>query len=320
MKILKLFCVAMIIATLLGCATTSGTSSTGKMTTSWIFDKDNLEQRNLSKNEIIYRDIPAGLPSGQNIKLFGRISWFNSLLETFDLHESLSLEEKQKLFDALFGFIPDQPTDEIYRAIALGKYLSDGSSLILYARMYRPSNSAPEGSKGILQFTGNFSAIRNNTTGILSFRPMNGLIIPNLNWFSNGIVFSDGILVKASYLYSNEAEEQIKKDAGNDINMLHVNLADMYIKDQIKENDESALAMLFQAFDNNESPDFIKVLAKLNSFLYYIYKDDIVLAEKELSEATELSKNIKDLDESFVRVINIESPVILELYKNNNLE
>jgi hypothetical protein len=85
-----------------------------KVSYSWVFDQDKLSERKLSKNEIVYRDNPAGLPNGADVDLFGRVSWFNSLLEIFSLQESMSFEDKESLFNALFGFIPDEPTDDFY--------------------------------------------------------------------------------------------------------------------------------------------------------------------------------------------------------------
>jgi len=307
-------CLMGLICLIIGCSTTSNTGS--NVSTSWIFGRNSLEESKLSKDEISYRDIPTGLPKGMQVNLFGKINWFNSLLETFDLHETLSFENKEKLFDALFGFIPAEPTNNFYRAVALGGYFSDGSPLILYAGVYNPSSNAPEGSKGILQFTGNFAVYRNTRTNSVEFRPMKGLIIPNANWYSNGVIFSDNSLVKASHLYSKNVEDAIIEEAEGDINVQYINLADRYIMDQISENDELALNMLNEAF-NNSTEDFMKAAAKLNAFLYYLYRGDIVKAEEALSIAAQLSKQAADIDPSFLRVINIEAPTMLKLYRNN---
>jgi hypothetical protein len=295
---------------------TTSSNNANKPSESWIFGTNSLEESKLLKNEIAYRDNPAGLPSGVEVDLFGKISWFNSLLETFDLHDALSFEEKEAFFGALFGIIPAEPTDDFFRAIGVGEYLSDKSPLILYARVYRPSDRAPAGSKGILQFTGNFAAIRNNQTGKVDFRPLKGMIIPNMNWFSNGIIFADGSFVKASYLFSQEDENKIKEEASDNIYLQYVNLADNYIKDEIKDNDDKALEILNEAFNYATDPT-IRIAAQLNTFLYYLYKQNIDGAENALTIAVQLSKELEDIDPSFKQVIDIEAPTMLKLYKNN---
>lgn len=297
------------------CSTTSSNNAS-KPATPWIFDNNNLEKANLTKNQIVYRDNPAGLPKGVKSDLFGRINWFNSLLEIFDLHETLKFEEKEMFFNALFGFIPEEPTDDIFRAIAIGEYFSDKSPLILYTTVYKPSSKAPGGSKGILDFSGNFTAVRNNQTGKITFRPLKGMIIPNMNWFSNGIIFEDGSVVKASYLFSKEYEEKTKNEASDNIYLQYVNLADIYIKDEIKNNDEKALQMLNDAYANAADTN-IKIAAKLNTFLFYLNKQDVKSAEEALAMAAQLAKKAENIDTSFMRVINIEAPTMLKIYKNN---
>jgi hypothetical protein len=297
---------------LVGCFTTPNINK--NTSTSWVLNNDSLEKAKLSKNEITYRDNPEGLPGGIEIDLFGKISWFNSLMEAFGLHESLTFEDKETLFNALFGFIPADPTSDYYRAIAIGEYLSDRSPLVLYARVYEPSDKAPIGSKGILQFTGNFAVIRNTQTGKIDFRPLKGIIIPNMNWSTAGIIFSDNI-IKASYLFSPDGENRTKEDAGDNIYLQYVNLADNYINDEIKDNDDKALEMLQDAY-NNATDLTIKIGAKLNTFLYYLYKNDVTNAENALTVAVQLSKEVIDLDPSFKRVIDIEAPTMLRIYKN----
>jgi len=299
-----------------GCSTTPSNNA-NKPETSWIFDDNNMEKANLAKNQIVYRDNPAGALHGVKTNLFGRISWFNSFLETFDLHEALTFEEKEMFFNALFGLIPEEPTDDIFRVIAIGEYFSDKSPLILYARVYKPSNRAPSGSKGILVFTGNFTGMKNNKTEKITFMPIKGMIIPNINWFSNGIIFEDCSVVKASCLFSQEYEEKTKKEAGDNIYLQYVNLADIYIKDEIKNNDEKALQMLNDAYANAADIN-IKTTAKLNTFLFYLCKQDVKKAEEALATATQLAKKAENnIDPSFMRAINIEAPTMLKLYKNN---
>jgi len=292
------------------------TTAKNEPETSWIFGNNSLEKTRLSKNEIVYRDNPVGLPAEAETDLFGKINWFNSLLETFNLHETLSFEQKEVLFNALFGFIPAGPTDDFYRAIAIGEYFSDKSPLILYARVYRPSARAPSGSIGILDFTANFAVYRNNRTGINDFRPMNGLIVPNMNWFSNGVIFADGSIIKASDLFSQENENKVIEEAGGNIYLQYVNLADSYIKDEIETNDNRALEMLNEAFIHADDLT-VRIASKLNTFLYYLYKQNVNNAEEALLMAVDLSRGLRNIDPSLNRVINIEAPMILRIYKNN---
>jgi hypothetical protein len=303
------------------CFTTQSTNNiwpsnrTNNAPTSWIVGNDGLENLNLSKNEITYKDNPSGIPSGAEVNLFGKISWFNSMLEILNLQETLSFAEKESFFNALFGYIPAAPTSDFYRAVAVGGFFSDNSPLILYAKVLKPSANAPSGSKEILQFTGNFMAFRDNKTGKIEFNHSRG-IIPGMNWLSNGVLFFNGLLVKASYLYSKEDENETIKEAGDDINWQYVNLADSYIKDEIEENDGKALEMLNKAYENSTDP-MIKIVAKLNTFLYYLSKNDVAKAEESLKLADSLVKKSKDLDPSFLRVVEIEAQTMLKLYKNN---
>jgi hypothetical protein len=309
-------CIALFSAVLFSSCLTNLLNNTQKPSRSWISGPNSLENSKLSKNEIMYMDNPVGLPAEGEADLFGKISWFNSLLETFDLHEVLSFEEKEAFFNALFGFIPAEPTDDFFRVIGVGEYLSNKTPLILYARVYRPSDKAPVGSKGILQFTGNFAVIRNNQTGQVDLRPLNGIIIPNMSWISNGVIFDDGSIVKASYLFSQEDENRIKEDPGDDVYLQYVNLADIYIKDEIKDNDDRILEILNEAF-NNSAEAAVRITAKLNTFLYYLYKQDVDSAEDALTTAAQLSKEMKNTIPSLKRVIDIEAPTMLKLYKDN---
>jgi hypothetical protein len=282
-----------------------------------VFDQNKLSERKLSKNEIVYRDNPAGLPNGADTELFGRVSWFNSLLEIFSLQESMSFEDKESFFNALFGFIPDEPTDDFYRAVAIGGYFKNGKeSLILYARVYKPTDRTPDGSKGILDFTGNFIVTQTVKTGKINFIPSNNVIIHGANWFSNGIIFSDNSIVKASFLYSQENEDEIKKESGDDIYMQYVNLADIYIKDELKDNDDKILGMLNDAYNNSVDLS-VRLAAKLNTFLYYLYINDIAGAEEALTTAAQLADSAESINPDFRRVIDIEAPTMLKIYKNN---
>ncbi|GHV69727.1 hypothetical protein AGMMS49928_13330 [Spirochaetia bacterium] len=306
-----LFCGILLLA-FISCSTTPKTPTTN----SWIYDKDNLENVPIEKNEIIYRDIPGGLPKGADGPLFGKLAWFNSILNAFDLQETLSTDDKDKLFDALFGFLPETPTNIIYRAIALGKYFENGSPLILYAGLYEPASTAPEGSLGILQFTGNFGTLK--TPSKVLFVPVKGYLSISEFWKTMGVVFQDGLIVEASHLYNAGYEMKIMLDAKDDTNMEYINLADLYINDQLRENDARALEMLNEVYEKDDATELQKTVAKLNAFLYYLYTDDVSAAEEALLTAKEHSEKIPDLSPSILRVINVEAPAMLELYKINS--
>jgi hypothetical protein len=315
--ILSVFCVVFT-----GCFTFpsgggSGSNNSKKVSGSWVFDDDNLAKRTLSKNEIVYRDNPAGLPKGANTELFGKVNWFNSLLGSFSLHETMSFEDKESLFDALFGFIPDGPTDDFYRTVAIGGYFKDGTEpLMLYARVYKPSDKEPAGSKGVLDFTGNFIITRNRQTGETNLQPINTGALHSVNWVTNGIILSDNSVVKASDIYSPEKEDEVKAESGDNIYFQYVNLSDIYIKDEKKDNDDKILEMLNDAYNNVDSLP-VRLVAKLNTFLYYLYKNDVASAEEALATATQLYSESESIDPSFRIVVDIEAPTMLKIYKNN---
>jgi hypothetical protein len=317
----KLICILSVFSVIFtGCFTlpSGGSSSNSrKVADTWVFDGDNLAKRTLSKNEIVYRDNPAGLPKGANTELFGRVNWFNSLLEGFALHETMSFEDKEALFDALFGFIPDGPTDDFYRTVAIGGYFKDGAEpLIFYARVYEPSDKAPAGSKNILRFTGNFIITQNRQTGETNLQPINTSISHSVNWSTTGIILSDNSVVKASDIYSPEKEDEIKAGSGDNIYFQYVNLSDLYIKDEKKDNDDKILEMLNDAYNNVDSLP-IRLVAKLNTFLYYLYKNDIASAEEALTIATQIYSESENIDPSFGIVVDIDAPTMLRIYKNN---
>jgi hypothetical protein len=310
-KIICLFLSGIIILT--GCSTilNSNKSQTSNQS-SWISNAGSLYS-NLEKNEIVYRDNPAGLPNGINANLYTRLSWFMSLLDFFELHETLTYEKKESFFNALFGFIPSGTTDDFYREVAIGGYFEEKFPLLLYATVHKPSADAPEGAAGILGFYGNFVGVRNSQTGNIRFQRMN-IINPNFNWGSIGVIFSNNNVVRGSFLFSQEAENKIKEEYKNNLYMQYVNLADGYLKDEIAGNDETALRMLNEAYANsNEVP--VRIVAKLNTFLYYLSRDNIRSAEEALTTAARLSNDFVNIDLSFKKAVEIEAQTMLNIYK-----
>jgi hypothetical protein len=157
-------------------------------------------------------------------------------------------------------------------------------------------------------------AVRNNKTRIVRLQPI-VTIGSNLNWSTNGVVFSDNRIVRGANLYSKEAENKLNEEYSNNRYLQLVNLADSYIKDELAENDDRALEMLNEAYSNSTEMA-IRIIAKLNTFLYYLSKDNIKNAEEALSVATQLPNEFAGIDPSFRRVIDIEAPSMLRIYKN----
>jgi hypothetical protein len=292
----------------------------------WVFDKDNLENRKLEKYEIAYRDSPFGLPEGKNTDLFGRIVWFNDLMSELDLHEALSLEQKQQLFSLLFGLIPQDPRPDIYRAVAIGSYFNysfDASfeeppNLILYLRSFTPSAKTPPDSSSVFLITANYAVFKDAATGnTRKFHSRNR--IDNINWNFAAIVFQDGRFVNLSALFRKEDEEAIKTEAGGDDAMLNINLADLYIKDELKANDAAALALLEKVVysDANTPPN--RIAAGLNLFLYYLSQGDPEKAEAALLTAQTLAREVDDLDATFTQVLTLQAPVMLALYRSGSM-
>jgi hypothetical protein len=50
---------------------------------------------------------------------------------------------------------------------------------------------------------------------------------------------------------------------------------------------------------------------------HYLYKQDVESAENALTIAVQLSEGVENIDPSFKRVIDIEAPMMLKIYKNN---
>jgi hypothetical protein len=263
-------------------------------------------------------DNPAGLPAAlTNLSLFGRVAWFNSIMDTLELHEKLSQETKQELFAAIFGYAPAPGAKGgYYRTVGLGGYFDNGDPLILYLYAGLPNEKAPAGSLLIPTVNGNFFRVTEKDTDKTSNAHMPRSITA-LNWSSIGVVFDDGRVVKASYIRNVERETAYKNREDPTDPLIRVNLADFYIHDEIAENDGEALSLLQAVLADPSASPIFKTMANLNLFLYYLSQDDPAKAEAPLAEAQRLAQSTKDIDPAIIRVANTDAPAMLAIYNAN---
>ncbi len=282
----------------------SQTSNDWLFNYSWITSKPQYSVNVISK---------PGFSAGEIVRpsLFGQVAWLNSLLVTFSLHDKLSIDDIEKLAIGLFGDIPAQSSSGYFRAVGIAGYFSTKEPLIFYVSAGKPSDKAPQGSKIILQFTGNFIRTKDSKTGAVSTTPITSMISPGFNWFSNGVIFENSLIVKASYLYDVLYEVALLRDADGDKDMEIINVSDLYIKDELTDNDKDIEANLLSV-KNNSKDTTKQCIASMNLFLYYLYTDNVAKAEEELAFAENLSKA---LDAEIQSAVNKEAKVMLEIYK-----
>jgi hypothetical protein len=303
----KLFILTWIVFILFGsCMSSPGSNSNSSSSDSqWFFS---LEKADLEPGEIRSITNENVNITAENIPPFGKIAWLYSLLETFDLHEKLSINDKIILLDALFNNIPNEANSIINRATAIGDYFGENKHLILYSTNFMPSDKAPEGSRMIVDFTGNFIVTEDVETGETKFTHIQGMISPKFNWFSNGIVFTNSNLVKVTFL-SNDEEYMNALENRDAVSL--INLMDSYTKDENAANDSDILALLAEAEELIAGDPMLEVFAKLNHFQYLIYIEDTENAQLLLEEIQAQAVDITD--EGFRRIIDIEAPHMLEL-------
>lgn len=249
---------------------------------------------------------------------FGKIAWLYAILDKLELHAKLSLDAKEALLRALFARLPADPTEDIYRATAIGGYFDDGESLILYSHAFRPSASAPAGSSIILDLRGNFIVTKDNKTEKTELSPVKGVLMSNFNWFTNGIAFSDGRVVRAAYFYSETQERAIKDEAAGDAAMEQVNLADLYVKDENLSNDAPAVEALKKAVADPAASLETRTTGWLNLSMGYLALGDLAEARKALASAQDCGKGIAEA--SFREVLDIQAPHMVELYARLSAE
>jgi hypothetical protein len=294
----------------LGSGTMNNTRSTSS-TRSWILNWEEAHKTSLGQYEIVYKDNPQSMPPPLNAPdLFGRVNWFSFILNTFELQDKLSMEQKLELFDALFNYVPGKTQDMGYRIVSLGKF-DDGKSLQFVLAAVKLNDKAPPGTHGLRIYSN--CMIRQSNEGrqfVITELPL-GVV----NWDTIGVIFPDGRVIRAGNLHDEEEIAKWKEESGDDEAILAVNLSDLYIKDEISENDAEAFAMLEKAIAGASSKPEIDITLRLNYFLCLLSANRVDEAEKTLSEATELYQNISSPDPGLKSAVEFEAPTMLAIYK-----
>jgi hypothetical protein len=294
----------------LGSGTMNNTRSTSR-TKNWIFDWEEDHKTSLGQYEIVYKDNPKSMPPPLNAPdLFGRVNWFSSILNTFELQDKLSMEQKLELFDALFNYVPGKTQDMGYRIVSLGKF-DDGKSLQFVLAAVELSDKEPPGTHG-LRILSN-CMVRQSNEGRQFV--ISELALVMLNWRTLGVIFPDGRVVRSNNLHDEDEIAKWKKESGDDEALLAVNLSDLYIKDEISENDTEAFAMLEKAIAAPSSKPEIDITLRLNYFLCLLSANRVDEAEKTLAEATELYQNISSPDPGLKSAVEFEAPTMLAIYR-----
>jgi tetratricopeptide (TPR) repeat protein len=295
----------------LGSGTMDNTRETSK-TGRWILDWEEDHKTSLGQYEIVYKDSPRSMPEPLNVPdLFGRVNWFSSILNTFELQDKLSMEQKLALFDALFNYVPGKTQNEGYRIVSLGKYRND-QSLQFVLGAVKLNDKAPPGTHGLRMYSNCMISQSNEGKRFV----ISQLTLVALNWVSLGVIFPDGRVVRASNLHDEDEIARWKEESGDDEATLAINLSDLYIKDEIRENDAEAFAMLEKAIAGPSSDPEIDIALRLNYFLCLLSENRVDEAEKTLAEATELYHNISSSDPGLKSAVEHEAPSMLAIYRN----
>jgi hypothetical protein len=295
----------------LGSGTLDNTQNTSK-TRSWILGWEEDHKTSLGQYEIVYKDSPRSMPEPLNTPdLFGRVDWFSSILNTFELQDKLSMEQKLALFDALFNYIPGKIQNEGYRIVSLGKYRNE-QSLQFVLGAVKLNDKAPPGTHGLRIYSNCMISQSNEGRRFV----ISQLILGTLNWDSLGVIFPDGRVVRASNLHDEDEIAKWKEESGDDEAILAINLSDLYIKDEIRENDAEAFAKLEKAIAGPSSDPEIDITLRLNYFLCLLSVNRVDEAEKTLAEVTEIYHNISNSDPGLKSAVELEAPVMLAIYRN----
>jgi hypothetical protein len=294
-----------------------GSLATTNNSKGWIVGWEAEKKTKLAKNEIAYKDSPKSMPGKKESPLFGRIVMYNDILNTLDLHKPLNMEQKKQLFNVLFNYIPAKTQAEAYRIAAIGKY-ADEKNLQFALAAVKLNEKAPAGSHGfkiltnawITKTTEKATGAVSKSFNILSFEEPIALV---MCWSAIGVVMPDGRLVYAGNLYSKEAEEKLISEAGSNEALKAINLSDFYIKDEKKENDVEAFAMLEKIIPNKNLSPIEATIARLNYFMCLLSAGRTEEAEKIFNEAKQTGKNIKDA--GLTHALENEAPLMLALAK-----
>jgi len=306
-------------AGLTGCATLGSASTPSKASakapgTNWIFTEAGLEADHSPANTIVVKEAP-GTPveARDESGAFGKVAWFYALLEQLDLDSRLTLEAKEQLYRALFTQVPQKPTPEFYRAVAVAGYFPDGRPLILYLQTLQPSAKGPATWSLVLQMTGNFLVTVDNKTQEKKRTAIPGMVMPRFNWFTNGLILTDGRVVRANNLYSKEDEAAILQEAGDDTATAKANLADLYIKDEVAENDAGIVGMLEEVLGDPKAGSDVKTLAALNLGLYHMAHQELDQAAQAFDRAQTLAATVTE--PTIRAVVDRQAPEQLELLR-----
>lgn len=293
----------------LGSGTMEGAQGT-KGTGSWILDWEQEYKTSLDRYEIVFKDNPKSMPEPLETGLFGRANWFLTILSVFDLLDELNMDQKLQLFDALFNYVPAKTQDEGYRIVTLGGFKDDKALQFVLASV-ELNEKAPKGTHGLKIITN--STVLNTNKGKQFTITQLSL---GINWSPLGVIFPDGRVIQTGNLYDEKEVDKWKKESEGNETVLAVNLSDLYIKDEIKENDAEAFAMLEKALSGTITDPVENMTVRLNYFLCLLSANRIDEAEKTLDEVTELYRNLPDQSAAGLKqAVEIEAPTLLAIHK-----
>jgi hypothetical protein len=296
----------------LGSGTMEGAGNSG--TGTWIFDWEK-DHKSIGQYDVIYQDNPQSMPQAvENADLFGRANWFLAILNTFELQDKLSIDQKLTLFDALFNYVPAETQTVAYRIVSLGGF-KDDRTLQLVLGAVKLNEKAPQGTHG-MNIISNCMIIDTSKGRIFT---VNELYPGRTNWDTLGIVFPDGRVIRGNSLYSEKELEERKEESGDNEALLAINLSDLYIKDELKENDAEAFAMLEKAMAVPSDVPGSDIILRLNYFLCLLSVNRVDEAETMLTEATDLFKKIEEPEAGLAEAVELEAPTLLAIYRKAGL-
>lgn len=317
LKIWSLPCVALLVL-FTSCASTGSSTSKSSDTSAqtWVFDSPALENAQLEKGAISVKTAPGKTPvMVKGLKPFGKVVWFTSMMDMLGMNDSLTLDTKKQLLKELFTDVPAEPTADFFKAVAVGQCFNGGKPMVFYLETVKASSKAPAGTQLVYKLTGNFSLMRQKDTNAPVKMPIAEMIAGSINWYTLGILTKDGRLVRAGNIFSTEEENSIKKEGTPAA--VKGNLIDLYVKDELLENDALIPSLASEALADPSADDSTKALIHLNMILYYLSLDQVDKAEESLKKAINQGKNISE--PSFRQAIEKEAPETIALYKSLSL-
>jgi hypothetical protein len=293
----------------LGSGTTEAARESGS-TGSWILDWEQEHKTSLGQYEIVFKDNPKSMPKPLETGLFGRAVWFSGILNVYDLQGKLNMDQKLQLFDALFNYVPVKTQDEGYRIVSLGGF-KDGKALQFVLASVKLNEKAPKGTHGLKIIT-NSTILNTDKEKIFTITELS----LGINWSPLGVIFPDGRVIQTGNLYDQKEVDNQKKEFGDNATFLAINLSDIYIKDEIKENDAEAFAMLEKVIADTGVDAESGIVARLNYFLCLLSANRVDEAEEMLAETTELYQNLPgQSDMDLEQAVELEAPLLLAIYQ-----